>query len=189
MDQVLDMSVVEELLSFSDDGDPELLLDLIQMFLDDGPSKVNAVTEGLAAGDFEKMERAAHSLKGSSGNLGARLLQDTCEQMLFATRHQKLEESRQLTAKLADRYAEAEVALRKAWEGCLRDGLVTPMARASRTRGCAASRSKMGARRSRRRARSSMCAHPARTRPPRGSSGIGFALGEHGIRTTALRGT
>lgn len=113
MDQVLDMSVVEELLSFSDDGDPELLLDLIQMFLDDGPSKVNAVSEGLAAGDFDKMERAAHSLKGSSGNLGARLLQDTCEQMLYATRHHKLEESRELTAKLSATYAEAEVALRK----------------------------------------------------------------------------
>ncbi len=66
MEQVLDMSVVEELLSFSDDGDPELLLDLIQMFLDDGPSKVAAVMEGLAAGDFEKMERAAHSLKGQA---------------------------------------------------------------------------------------------------------------------------
>jgi hypothetical protein len=50
MDQILDMSVVEELLSFSDDGDPELLLDLIRMFLEDGPSKVQAVTEGLLAG-------------------------------------------------------------------------------------------------------------------------------------------
>ena len=113
MDQVLDMSVVEELLSFSDDGDPELLLDLIQMFLDDGPSKVDAVTQGLAAGDFDKMERAAHSLKGSSGNLGARLLQDTCEQMLLATRNHKLEESRKLTARLTDKYAEAAGALQK----------------------------------------------------------------------------
>lgn len=113
MEQVLDMSVVEELLSFSDDGDPELLLDLIQMFLDDGPSKVTAVMEGLAAGDFEKMERAAHSLKGSSGNLGAKLLQDTCELMLIATRNHRLEESRQLTGTLSARYAEAAAALQR----------------------------------------------------------------------------
>ena len=116
MEQVLDMSVVEELLSLSDDGDPELLLDLIQMFLADGPSKVSAVTEGLAAGDFDKMERAAHSLKGSSGNLGARLLQDTCEQMLAATRNHRLDESRQLTTRLTDRYSEAATALRKVYE-------------------------------------------------------------------------
>ena len=113
MDQVLDMSVVEELLSFSDDGDPELLLDLIQMFLEDGPEKVRAVNEGLLAGDFEKMERAAHSLKGSSGNLGARLLQDTCEHLQLATRGRKLDESRSLTSQLEQRFQEAEVALRQ----------------------------------------------------------------------------
>ncbi len=112
MDQILDMSVVEELLSFSDDGDPELLLDLIRMFLEDGPAKVAAVQEGLAVGDFEKMERAAHSLKGSSGNLGAKLLQETCERMQIASRGHKLDESRQLATAIADRYAQAEAALK-----------------------------------------------------------------------------
>lgn len=113
MEPVLDMSVVEELLSFADDGDPELLLDLIQMFLEDGPSKVQAVTQGLAAGDFDQAERAAHSLKGSSGNLGAKLLQDVCEAMQLATRQHQLEESRRLAPKLAAKFAEAEVALRQ----------------------------------------------------------------------------
>lgn len=113
MDPVLDMSVVEELLSFSDDGDPELVMDLIQMFLDDGPAKVQAVTEGLATADFDKAERAAHSLKGSSGNLGAKLLQNACEEMQLATRYHKLDESRRLAPMLGQRFAEAEVALRK----------------------------------------------------------------------------
>jgi HPt (histidine-containing phosphotransfer) domain-containing protein len=107
------MSVVEELLSFADDGDPELVMDLIQMFLDDGPSKVASVTEGLATGDFDKAERAAHSLKGSSGNLGAKLLQNACEEMQNATRYHKLEESRRLAPVLGQRFTEAEAALRK----------------------------------------------------------------------------
>jgi HPt (histidine-containing phosphotransfer) domain-containing protein len=113
MDQILDMSVVEELLSLSDDGDPELLLDLIQMFLDDGPAKVQAVTEGLQAGDFDKMERAAHSLKGSSGNLGARRLQNVCEGLQLASRDKRLDESRGLAGQLRDVFAEAEAALRE----------------------------------------------------------------------------
>lgn len=113
MQPVLDMAVVEELLSFADEGDPELLLDLIQMFLEDGPNKVRAVTDGLVAGDFEKMERAAHSLKGSSGNLGARLLQDVCEQMQQASRNHQLEETRRLAAELVASYAAAEQALRE----------------------------------------------------------------------------
>lgn len=113
MQPVLDMSVVEELLSFADDGDPELLLDLIQMFLDDGPSKVAAVTNGLAAGDFDQAERAAHSLKGSSGNLGARLLQNVCEELQISTRQHQLDESRRLAPQLVSKFAEAEVELRK----------------------------------------------------------------------------
>jgi HPt (histidine-containing phosphotransfer) domain-containing protein len=113
MDQVLDMTVVEELLSLSDDGDPELLLDLIQMFLEDGPAKVRAVQEGLQNGDFDKMERAAHSLKGSSGNLGARLVQDTCERIQQATRLRRLDESRDLASQLDTRFRDAETALRQ----------------------------------------------------------------------------
>lgn len=112
MTNVLDQSVLDELLSFADDGDPELLLDLIQMFLEDGPSKVEAVQKGVASGDFEMAERAAHSLKGSSGNLGAHLVQDVCEQLQISTRNHELETSRTLAPQLVETYRAAEQALR-----------------------------------------------------------------------------
>jgi HPt (histidine-containing phosphotransfer) domain-containing protein len=86
MGHVLDMSFVEELLSLTADRDPELLLDLIEMFLGDAPGKVRAVREGIAKGDFDLVEGAAHSLKGSSGNLGAHRLQATCELLQQACR-------------------------------------------------------------------------------------------------------
>jgi HPt (histidine-containing phosphotransfer) domain-containing protein len=111
MEQVLDMTVVDELLSLSDDGDPELLLDLIRLFLEDGPAKVDALARGLANKDFEMMERAAHSLKGSAGNLGARLLQHTCERMMLASRQHQLDETRQLAGRIAAAFAEAKSAL------------------------------------------------------------------------------
>jgi len=113
MDPVLDMSVVEELMSFADDGDPELVLDLIQMFLDDGPGKVQSVVQGVAQGDFERAERAAHSLKGSSGNLGARILSQVCEQLQNATRNHRVEDSRRLAPMLQQEYEAAEVELRR----------------------------------------------------------------------------
>jgi HPt (histidine-containing phosphotransfer) domain-containing protein len=105
------MKVVNELLSLSDDGDPELLLDLIRLFLEDGPSKVAAISEGLQATDFDKMERAAHALKGSAGNLGARLLQGTCEKMQSATRQKQLDDMRELTAQLQQNFVEVKKAL------------------------------------------------------------------------------
>lgn len=111
MNEVLDMQVVEELMSLSDDGDPELLLDLITLFLDDGPGKVASIEQGLANGDFEQMERGAHALKGSAGNLGAKLLQGVCEQMQQATRLHRLSEAQQLTGQLQQRFVEAKAAL------------------------------------------------------------------------------
>jgi len=111
MGQVLDMAVVEELLSLSDDGDPELLLDLIRLFLDDGPAKIDALVSGLAERDFEKMERAAHALKGSSGNLGARLLQDTCERLQLSTRKRDLTTSAELAPRAEAQFADVRDAL------------------------------------------------------------------------------
>ena len=111
MNTVLDMAVVDELLSLSDDGDPELLLDLIRLFLEDGPSKLAAVAQGLRAHDFEMMERAAHSLKGSSGNLGARRLQNTCELMQMATRNHDFAVTRELVPQMVSEYEEVRQAL------------------------------------------------------------------------------
>lgn len=105
------MKVVEELLSLSDDGDPELLLDLIRLFLEDGPGKITALVQGLRFKDFDKMERAAHSLKGSAGNLGARLLQGTCEKMQLASRSQQLDETKLLTSQIQKQYTEVRLAL------------------------------------------------------------------------------
>lgn len=86
MSDIVDMNVVRELVDLAGDGDPELLLDLIDMFLADAPSKVQAIVDGASSGDAEAVERAAHSLKGSSGNLGAVLLMDVAEKLQVAGR-------------------------------------------------------------------------------------------------------
>ena len=112
MDNVLDHRVIRELLWFADDGDPELLVDLIQMFLEDGPAKVESVNMGLANGDFDMAERAAHSLKGSSGCLGAKMVQAICEKLEQSTHKHELEASRKLAPELVTTYAAAEQALK-----------------------------------------------------------------------------
>ena len=84
MTQVLDMEVVEELLTLMGDEDPELLLDLIDMFQKDGPERVDKIEAAFAAGDYETLSEVAHSLKGSSGNLGVLNLQDSCDVLQVA---------------------------------------------------------------------------------------------------------
>jgi two-component system, sensor histidine kinase and response regulator len=53
-------------------GDPELLRELIDVFLQDCPRMMEEAREALQAGDVRKLKRAAHSLKGAVGILGGK---------------------------------------------------------------------------------------------------------------------
>jgi CheY-like chemotaxis protein len=53
------------------EGEPELLEDVVRLFLDDCPKLFNGIRGAVERGDAQGMERAAHSLKGSVANFAA----------------------------------------------------------------------------------------------------------------------
>lgn len=57
-------------------GGGKLLAQMIDLFLKHGPERIGAIRSAAAAGDAAALERAAHTLKSSAGNLGAGALQD-----------------------------------------------------------------------------------------------------------------
>jgi two-component system, sensor histidine kinase and response regulator len=52
-------------------GGDELVQRMIDLFLPHVQSKVEAARAAMASGQLEELERAAHSIRSSSGNLGA----------------------------------------------------------------------------------------------------------------------
>jgi PAS domain S-box-containing protein len=52
-------------------GDRTLLAEIARLFLDGLPGRMRDVRQAVSAGDGQAIERAAHSLKGALGNLGA----------------------------------------------------------------------------------------------------------------------
>ncbi|UTF60789.1 Hpt domain-containing protein [Gilvimarinus sp. DA14] len=56
-------------------------LQLIETFVSDSRAKINTMQKALAAGQSEELRRAAHSLKGSSSNIGAAGLMEACRQI------------------------------------------------------------------------------------------------------------
>lgn len=111
MHSVINMEVVNELLSLSGVEDPELLTDLIQMYLEDSPIKLAEITEGLANRDWERVERAAHSLKGSAGNLGAIFVQEDCDRLQVASRNAEVDSVTAGVGDLRGHFKAAEYAL------------------------------------------------------------------------------
>ncbi len=53
------------------EGDRDLLQELIDVFLEDAPQRIEGVRRALADRDAEALYKAAHALKGSAGNFGA----------------------------------------------------------------------------------------------------------------------
>src|SRR5215210_4124741 len=74
----LDAVVVE---SLRDLGGDEMLSELTQLFFEDAVSNLAALKEAIEKHDATSVERVAHTLKGSSGNMGATRMADLCGQL------------------------------------------------------------------------------------------------------------
>jgi two-component system sensor histidine kinase/response regulator len=53
------------------EGDEELLVEMVQLYVEDAPRALKTMRSALQQGDLHALERAAHSVKGSSANLAA----------------------------------------------------------------------------------------------------------------------
>ena len=52
------------------EGDKDLLAELTNLFIQDYPLRLRAITDAIAVGDSKLLQEAAHSLKGAIGNFG-----------------------------------------------------------------------------------------------------------------------
>ncbi len=71
---VIDPQSIENLRDLNPDDGDEFLREITAIFLDDTPQRIAELERSLAAGDNATFIRAAHSIKGSSANLGALIL-------------------------------------------------------------------------------------------------------------------
>ncbi len=74
----LDFSVLATLRDLSEPGQPDPVVELIDLFLEDAPDRLRAMETSLTQRDQEALKIAAHSLKGSAKNLGAKPLARIC---------------------------------------------------------------------------------------------------------------
>ncbi len=82
MDQpVLDQAVISGLRTLTPPGEPDVLAEVLRLFLDEVPPRMARLRNAWESGDIEEMHRAAHSLKGSAGNIGAKRLYEVCSKL------------------------------------------------------------------------------------------------------------
>lgn len=74
---VVDHDALVELL----DGNPELIITIIDSFLEDCPEYMEAIRWAVEEGDGEALEHEAHGLKGAAGSLRATPASEAARQL------------------------------------------------------------------------------------------------------------
>ncbi len=75
---VLDQSALDQLRELQEDEEDDLVKELVEIYITDAPGYIAAISSAIESADAHAMERAAHTLKGSSASLGAHLLASAC---------------------------------------------------------------------------------------------------------------
>ncbi len=110
---VLDPAVVERLRQLTPPGEPDVLAEVLQLFLQEVPRRIEKLRVAWLVGDASEVHKAAHSLKGSAGNVGANALFAVCRELDDKGRTGDLTGVKPLIDELDFEYARVETEIRR----------------------------------------------------------------------------
>lgn len=114
---VLDLEAIKALRELSPDADGAFLRELIEIFLQDTPNRLAEIDTSLGKNDAPTLTRAAHSIKGSSSNFGARRLAKTAHEMELLGKAGDLSAAAAMGGRLKSEYALVAQALTQIAQG------------------------------------------------------------------------
>ena len=110
---IIDPEAIKNLRALNPGDQDEFLREIIGIFFEDMPRRITELDQSLAAGDRPKFARAAHSIKGSSSNLGAAALRDVAGQLETQAQKEGLGQVAELLASLKNEFERAHAELSK----------------------------------------------------------------------------
>lgn len=109
--QILDPSILDSYRPLQEDGEPDLITELVDAFLADLEERIRVIRQAIAQGDPAALRSAAHALKGSSGTVGATGLACRCGELETIGREGRLDEAGPLLDEVTDILPDVRVAL------------------------------------------------------------------------------
>ncbi len=81
-DSPLDYAVLEGIRELQMEDEPDVLIDLIGMYLDNSQALLGRVRLALSERNYNELRKSVHNLKGTSSTLGAHRLSNYCNEVL-----------------------------------------------------------------------------------------------------------
>src|SRR5947209_1196608 len=100
----LDPTVLVELRQFQGEGEPDIVRELAEAFAFETPPLLETLRQAVAEGQPEQLRRAAHNLKGSSNNLGARTMAALSAELEIIGKNGTVERAEELVTRLEQEY-------------------------------------------------------------------------------------
>ena len=110
---IIDPEAIEGLRQLNPDDGGEFMREIVGIYIEDTPKRIDELRKTLAAGDAAGFARAAHTIKGSSSNVGAQALRAVAERLEKAARAEGLGAVAPILAECEAQYALAAAELRK----------------------------------------------------------------------------
>ena len=110
---ILDPESIENLRALGAEGDDSFLKEIIGIFIEDTPQRIQELRTAFAASDQTTFSRAAHSIKGSASNLGALRLRAVAEKLEHSSKQQGLAQLDQMIPELEAEFQIARAELEK----------------------------------------------------------------------------
>ena len=112
-DDLLDNSAIERLKEINDKVDPTFLEKVLGMFLEQAPQLLNDIKNHAKAEEWDQLGQKAHKLKGTSLNLGAKILAEACKKLEVKSRSRELENINLIVDELSNIYQATESELKR----------------------------------------------------------------------------
>ncbi|MBW7894996.1 MAG: Hpt domain-containing protein [Opitutaceae bacterium] len=114
---IIDPASIENLRALNPGDNDEFLREIVGIYLDDTPLRIGELESSLAGRDMEKFVRAAHSIKGSSANLGAMALRAVAERLEHHARKHGWDDAPAMVGAIKEEFALVRTELEKITAG------------------------------------------------------------------------
>ncbi len=108
---LLDRTVLAGLRELQEEGDPDIVAELAEVFFEDAEVRLADLGEALERADAGSIERSTHALKGSSANLGATGMARICAKLQEAGASGDLVGAAELLGQLEEEFGRVRPAL------------------------------------------------------------------------------
>ncbi|HEY0476541.1 MAG TPA: ATP-binding protein [Kofleriaceae bacterium] len=115
---VLDRGALDRIRAIQRADRPDLVQRVLQMYLERSPAQLEGIADAAAASDGHRLARAAHDLKGGSGNLGLVQIADLLARIEQLAKQDRLADACALVPQLPALHAAAVSAVRGELERC-----------------------------------------------------------------------